>query len=101
MLMTKILEILTEAADFLSLESLVYTIPPYGEWNTCIVVFTLFHWAYCIGLEQTAVKQNTGTPGMPLLCSSVIHPNHGKCLTVQLDCCHYDDVTKHNSAKKD
>lgn len=43
--------ILTEAADFLSLESLVDTIPPYGEWNTCIVVFTLFHWAYSIGLE--------------------------------------------------
>lgn len=35
--------ILAEAADFLSLESLVDSIPPYGEWNICIVVFTLFH----------------------------------------------------------
>lgn len=43
MLLTKILKMLTEAADFLSSESLVDTISPYGEWNTCIVVFTLFH----------------------------------------------------------
>ena len=43
--MTKILETLTEPADFLSLESLVYIIPPYGEWNTCIVGFD-----FCIGL---------------------------------------------------
>lgn len=49
--MTKILEILTEAAGVLSLESLVYTIPLYRGWNTCVVVFTLFYRPYSIGLE--------------------------------------------------
>ena len=43
--MTKILETLTEPADFLSLESLVYIIRPYGEWNTGIVGFD-----FCIEL---------------------------------------------------
>lgn len=49
-LMTEILGILSGAAHLLSLESLVHTFPPYGEWNTCIV-FTLFHRASSIGVK--------------------------------------------------
>jgi len=48
---TKIMGILTEAADFLSLDLEVCTILPYGEWNTCFVYFTVFHRASFIGLE--------------------------------------------------
>lgn len=82
MLMTKILEILIEVPDFLILVSLIYTIPPYGKWNVGTIAFTSFHGIYSVGLVQTSVKQNTGTPGIPLLCSSAMLHNHGNCLTV-------------------
>lgn len=46
------------------------------------------------------MKQNAWASGIPLLCCSFIHPNHGKCLRVQLNYCQYYDVMKHKSTKK-